>query len=49
MDAYTSEEQVMSCDAVDVLHTDIIQPGHKTICGAMETQYKTRQDKNRGK
>jgi hypothetical protein len=31
MDAYISKAQVMSCDTVDVLHTDIIQPGHKTI------------------
>jgi hypothetical protein len=25
----------MSCDTVDVLHTDIMLPGHKTICSAM--------------
>ncbi len=31
MDAYISEAQVTSCDSVDLLHTDIIQPGHKTI------------------
>jgi hypothetical protein len=37
MDAYMSEVQVKSCDIVDVLHTDIIQPGHKTICSAMIT------------
>ena len=37
MDAYISEAQVMSCDTVDVLHTDIIKPGHKTICSAMIT------------
>jgi len=37
MDAYISEAQVMSCDTVNVLHTDIIQPGHKTICSAMIT------------
>jgi hypothetical protein len=37
MDAYISEAQVTSCDSADVLHTDIIQPGHKTICSAMIT------------
>jgi hypothetical protein len=34
MDAYISEAQVMSCDVVDMLHTDLIQPGHRTICSA---------------
>jgi hypothetical protein len=24
----------MSCDVVDMLHTDLIQPGHRTICSA---------------
>ena len=37
MDSYISEAQVMSCDTVDVLHTDIIKPGHKTICSPMIT------------
>jgi len=34
MDAYISEAQIMSCDGVDELVTDLIQPGHKTICSA---------------
>jgi hypothetical protein len=34
MDAYISEAQVMPCDVVDMLHTDLIQPGHMTICSA---------------
>ncbi len=34
MDAYISEAQVMSCDGVDELITDLIQPGHRTICSA---------------
>jgi hypothetical protein len=52
MDAYISEAQVLiSCDTVDVLHTDIIQPGHKTICSAMITierdRYPTRSVKGK--
>jgi hypothetical protein len=34
MDAYISEAQIMSCDGVDELIADLIQPGHKTICSA---------------
>jgi hypothetical protein len=34
MDAYISEAQFMSCDGVDELITDLIKPGHKTICSA---------------
>ena len=34
MDAYICEAQLMSCDVVDMLQTDLILPGHKTICGA---------------
>jgi hypothetical protein len=39
MDAYISEAQLISCDVLDILHigilhTDFIQPGHKTICYA---------------
>ena len=28
------ETQIMSCDGVDELIADLIQPGHKTICSA---------------
>ena len=34
MDAYISEAQVVSCDGVDELHTEVIPPGHRTICSA---------------
>jgi hypothetical protein len=34
MDAYISEAQIMSCDGVDELITELIKPGHKTICSA---------------
>ena len=31
MDAYISEAQVVSCDE---LHTEVVPPGHRTICSA---------------
>ena len=34
MDAYISEAQVVSCEEVDELHTEVIPPGHRTICSA---------------
>ena len=34
MDAYISEAQVVSCDEVNELHTEVIPPGHRTICSA---------------
>ncbi len=34
MDAYISEAQIISCDGVDELIIDLIQPGHRTICSA---------------
>ena len=34
MDAYISEAQVVSGDEVDGLHTEVIPPGHRTICSA---------------
>ncbi len=34
MDAYISEAQVISCDEVDELYTEVIPPGHRTICSA---------------
>ena len=34
MDAYISEAQVISCDELDELSTELIQPGHRTICSA---------------
>ena len=34
MDAYISEAQVVSCDGVEELHTEVIPPGHRTICSA---------------
>jgi hypothetical protein len=35
MDAYISEVQIMSCDEVEEFSTELIQPGHRTICSAM--------------
>ena len=32
MDAYISEAQIVSCDDVEELHTEVIPPGHRTIC-----------------
>ncbi len=29
-----SEAQIISCDEVDELHTEVIPPGHRTICSA---------------
>ena len=34
MDAYISEAQIVSCDDVEELHTEVIPPGHRTICSA---------------
>ncbi len=34
MDAYISEAQVISCDEQEELSTELIQPGHRTICSA---------------
>ena len=34
MDAYISEAQVVSSDELDGLHTEVIPPGHRTICNA---------------
>ncbi len=34
LDAYISEAQVISCDELDELSTELIQPGHRTICSA---------------
>jgi hypothetical protein len=34
MDAYISEAQIISCDELDELNTELIKPGHKTICSA---------------
>jgi hypothetical protein len=35
MDAYISEAQVVVlCDGVDELHSEVIPPGHRTICSA---------------
>ena len=34
MDAYISEAQIISCDELDELSTELIQPGHRTICSA---------------
>ncbi len=34
MDAYMSEDQIISCDEVNELHTEMIPPGHRTICSA---------------
>jgi hypothetical protein len=34
MEAYISEEQIISCDGVDELVAERIQPGHRTICSA---------------
>ena len=35
MDAYISQVQIMSCDEVVEFNTELIQPGHRTICSAM--------------
>ncbi len=35
MDAYISEVQIMSCDEVEEFNTELIQPGHRTICNAI--------------
>ena len=34
MDAYISEAQIISCDEVNEFHTEVISPGHRTICSA---------------
>ncbi len=34
MDAYISEAQIISCDELDELSAELIQPGHRTICSA---------------
>ncbi len=34
MDAYIFEAQVVLGDEVDGLHTEVIPPGHRTICSA---------------
>ena len=34
MDAYISEAQVISCDELEELSAELIQPGHITICSA---------------
>jgi len=34
MDAYISETQIISCDEVNEFHTEVISPGHRTICSA---------------
>jgi hypothetical protein len=34
MDAYISEAQIIPCDEVDELYTEMIPPGHRTICSA---------------
>ena len=34
MDAYICEAQVVSGDEVEGLHTEVIPPGHRTICSA---------------
>ena len=34
MDAFISEAQIISCDELDELNTELILPGHRTICSA---------------
>ncbi len=48
MDAFISEAQIISCDELDELNTELILPGHRTICSArvnLEINHKSNHSK----